>query len=93
MHAPSETPVVSVIIPTWNHSYLLKDFLRSFEANIGPDWLARTELIIVDNGSTDDTETVLQQWTATANPQFGQPLAIVPRFGSRSLQFSARFSF
>jgi len=67
MHAPSETPVVSVIIPTWNHSYLLKDFLRSFEANIGPDWLARTELIIVDNGSTDDTETVLQQWTATAS--------------------------
>jgi hypothetical protein len=32
-------------------------------------------------------------WTATANPFFGQPGAIVPKFGSRSFQFSTRFSF
>jgi hypothetical protein len=32
-------------------------------------------------------------WDATANPAFGTPLAIVPRFGSRSFQFSTRFSF
>lgn len=32
-------------------------------------------------------------WTATANPDFGAPLAIVPRFGARSFQFSTRFSF
>jgi GT2 family glycosyltransferase len=61
----SENPVVSVIILTWNHSYLLKDFLRSFYANVGADWLARTELIIVDNGSTDDTEILLREWQAT----------------------------
>ena len=32
-------------------------------------------------------------WTATANPFFGQPGAVVPKFGSRSFQFSTRFSF
>ncbi len=32
-------------------------------------------------------------WTATANPFFGQPGAIVPKFGARSFQFSTRFSF
>jgi len=32
-------------------------------------------------------------WTATLNPFFGQPGAIVPKFGSRSFQFSTRFSF
>jgi hypothetical protein len=32
-------------------------------------------------------------WTASANPDFGAPLAVVPRFGARSFQFSTRFSF
>jgi hypothetical protein len=41
----------------------------------------------------DNAGNPLPVWTATANPHFGAPLAIVPRFGSRSFQFSARFSF
>lgn len=32
-------------------------------------------------------------WAASPNPDFGAPLAVVPRFGSRSFQFSTRFSF
>jgi len=32
-------------------------------------------------------------WTVTPNPTFGQPGAIVPKFGARSFQFSTRFSF
>jgi hypothetical protein len=32
-------------------------------------------------------------WTATANPHFGEPGAMVPRSGSRSFQFSARINF
>ena len=39
------------------------------------------------NNSTD------QLWTADPNPFFGQPGAIVPKFGSRSFQFSTRFTF
>lgn len=34
-----------------------------------------------------------QLWTAAPNPDFGAPGAIVPKFGSRSFQFSTRFSF
>jgi GT2 family glycosyltransferase len=71
----TETPVVSVITLTWNHSHLLKDFLRCFEANVGPEWLARTEQIVVDNGSTDDTDAVLRQWqAATPGARFKQAL-------------------
>ena len=32
-------------------------------------------------------------WTVDPNPFFGQPGAIVPKFGARSFQFSTRFSF
>ena len=62
----AEAPLVSVITLSWNHSHLLKDFLRGFEARIGAEWLARTELIVVDNGSTDDTDAILRQWEAAA---------------------------
>ena len=32
-------------------------------------------------------------WSAAPNPDFGHPLAMVPRFGARSFQFSTRFNF
>jgi hypothetical protein len=32
-------------------------------------------------------------WSAAPNSDFGAPLAIVPRFGARSFQFSTRFNF
>jgi hypothetical protein len=34
-----------------------------------------------------------QLWTTTPNATFGKPGAIVPKFGSRSFQFSTRFTF
>ncbi len=34
-----------------------------------------------------------QLWTAAPNSDFGAPGAIVPKFGSRSFQFSTRFTF
>jgi hypothetical protein len=40
------------------------------------------------NNSTDQLF-----WSATPNPDFGAPGAIVPKFGSRSFQFSTRFTF
>jgi hypothetical protein len=42
---------------------------------------------------TDADGNNLPVWTAAANPQFGSPLAIAPRVGSRNLQLSARFTF
>jgi len=35
----------------------------------------------------------LNLWDATANPTFGHSLAAAPRYGARSLQFSARMNF
>jgi hypothetical protein len=34
-----------------------------------------------------------QLWTAIPNSNFGKPGAMVPKFGSRSFQFSTRFEF
>jgi hypothetical protein len=43
--------------------------------------------------STDGLGNALPVWSAAANPNFGQPLASAPRYGSRNFQFSARVSF
>ena len=46
-----ESPQVSVIIPTYNRAKLIREAVASVIAQSWPDW----ELIIVDDGSTDDT--------------------------------------
>ena len=48
-------PQISVIIPTYNRADLLPLTIESVMAQTMPDW----ELIIVDDGSTDETATVL----------------------------------
>jgi glycosyltransferase involved in cell wall biosynthesis/LmbE family N-acetylglucosaminyl deacetylase len=49
-------PLVSIIIPTYNHAVYLPDAVRSALAQS----LADLEVIVVDDGSTDDTLRVLQ---------------------------------
>ncbi len=44
------SPVVSVICPSYNHGRYVGDFLRSMQAQTDPRW----ELIIIDDASTDD---------------------------------------
>ena len=69
VHAPAVIPVhhaagqltagpyrVSVVIPTRNRSALLAEAVRCVQALDGPD--LDLEIIVVDNGSTDDTEQV-----------------------------------
>jgi FkbM family methyltransferase len=53
-------PNVSIIVPTCNRSAILRDFLASLESQTYPK--DRFELIIVDDGSTDDTETVVSSF-------------------------------
>ena len=43
--------------------------------------------------ATDGSGNGLPIWTAAPNGHFGAPLAIAPRYGSRSFQFSGRVSF
>jgi glycosyltransferase involved in cell wall biosynthesis len=50
-------PLVSVIIPTYNSAHFLPDAVASVRAQKG----ARVEIVIVDDGSTDQTVEVLAE--------------------------------
>ena len=51
----SKIPVVSVIIPTYNRGWILREAIDSVLAQDYSDF----ELIVVDDGSTDDTRAIL----------------------------------
>jgi len=58
-------PVVSVIIPTFNRSTLLAYTLESiYRQKLAP---ASLEVIVVDDGSTDDTPAVIRQYAGMRN--------------------------
>jgi glycosyltransferase involved in cell wall biosynthesis len=50
----------SIVLPTYNRAAFLHDALKSIEAQTYHAW----QLIVVDDGSTDDTPQVLSQWQA-----------------------------
>lgn len=50
--------LVSIIIPTYNRAHYLEDTLTSIRFQTYSDW----ECIIVDDGSEDDTEIVVQKF-------------------------------
>ena len=47
--------LVSVIVPTYNRADTIKRAIASVQAQTFQDW----ELIVVDDGSSDDTASVL----------------------------------
>jgi biofilm PGA synthesis N-glycosyltransferase PgaC len=55
--ALDERPVVSVVVPAYNEGIVLENCLRSLMAT---DY-RRLEVIVVDDGSTDDTWAVMQR--------------------------------
>ena len=50
-----DQPLVSVILPTYNHAHFLKDAIDSVVKQDYSNW----ELIIVDNNSTDHTDQII----------------------------------
>src|SRR5438105_77041 len=50
-------PAVSIILPTYNRAKFLPGALASIRAQQFTDW----ELIVVDDGSSDDTAAVIQE--------------------------------
>jgi len=56
--APSDTPLVSVVVPTHNRASLLRRAIDSVIAQTYSRW----ECIIVDDASTDGTEDDVQQY-------------------------------
>ena len=55
-----ETPIVSVVVPCFNHGRFLGEAL----ASIGTP-AARTEIVVVDDGSTDSTAEVIATFETT----------------------------
>lgn len=55
---------VSVVIPTYNRAHLICDALDSVAAQTFND----VEIIVVDDGSEDDTATVVEAWKARTHP-------------------------
>ena len=52
------SPVVSIIVPTWNRADVIGEAIESVLAQSFADW----ELIIVDDGSTDRTEDAVARF-------------------------------
>ncbi|HXH48593.1 MAG TPA: glycosyltransferase family A protein [Terriglobia bacterium] len=48
----------TVVVTTYNYAHLLPDALRALSAQTAPDF----ELLIVDDGSTDNTEKVVEEF-------------------------------
>ncbi|MDE2027102.1 MAG: glycosyltransferase [Candidatus Omnitrophica bacterium] len=69
-------PKVSIIMPTYNHGSFIKETLQSIFVQTFTDW----ELIIVNDGSTDDTEEILRSYLSRIlylkTSQLGQPHAL-----------------
>jgi len=57
---PFPSPAVSVVMPSWNRDDVIGAAIRSVQAQTFPDW----ELLIVDDGSTDQTKQVVQTFAA-----------------------------
>ncbi len=58
-------PLVSIIIPTYNRAHLILETLKSVQNQTYRNW----ECIVVDDGSTDNTEIIIQVF-CKANPGF-----------------------
>ena len=54
----SSKPLISIIIPTYNHSRFLGRALQSIYDQTYKNW----EIIIVDNHSTDDTFNIVKKF-------------------------------
>ncbi|MFN5308085.1 MAG: glycosyltransferase family 2 protein [Candidatus Kapaibacterium sp.] len=61
----NRVPFFSVIMPTYNRAQLIERALQSLLAQTEKDW----ELIIVDDGSTDNTNELIRRFIAD-NPQY-----------------------
>lgn len=60
MTEPTATPLVSVIIPVYNGATTLPHVLDGLAKQTLP--ADRYEVIVADDGSSDDTPTILSQW-------------------------------
>jgi glycosyltransferase involved in cell wall biosynthesis len=58
--SPADLPLVSVVLGTYNGAVFLEQQLRSVLAQTWP----RLEIVAIDDGSTDRTVPILEEWAA-----------------------------
>lgn len=51
-------PLISIIMPTFNRGFIIENAIKSVLSQIYKNW----ELLIIDNGSTDNTDSVLNKY-------------------------------
>ncbi len=54
----SNTPLISIITPTYNHANFIRKCIDSVIEQDYPNW----EQIIIDDGSTDDTSNIISEF-------------------------------
>ena len=57
---------VSIVIPTYNRAHLIEPAIRSILKQTHSEW----ELLIVDDGSTDNTDAVIEQYLRDARVKY-----------------------
>jgi len=62
----ADCPKVSIVTPTYNRARFIREAVESVLAQTMPNW----ELLIVDDGSTDDTREVLASYLADERIQY-----------------------
>jgi glycosyltransferase involved in cell wall biosynthesis len=65
---PAATPLVSVILPTWNRAAVLERAIRSLLAQSYRHW----ECLLIDDGSIDDTTARLEPYLSDARFRYLQ---------------------
>lgn len=55
----SNAPLITVVIPTYNHAHFLREALQSVRAQSFSEW----EVVVVNNYSEDDTVAVVESFT------------------------------
>lgn len=58
-----QSPIISIIVPTYNRAHLLRRLLNSLVQQTDP----RFELIVVDDGSTDPTRELIEEFRPPLN--------------------------
>ncbi|MGV9195056.1 glycosyltransferase family 2 protein [Microbacterium sp. MC2] len=61
--AHTDTPWVSVVVPVFNPGPWIRPLLDSLDAQ--PDAAGSFEALLIDDGSSDGTERLLEHWTAS----------------------------
>lgn len=57
-------PLVSILLPTYNRAAMLDSFLRELSRQTYPNY----QVVVVNDGSTDDTGEVIARWTKAGVP-------------------------